>query len=742
MVIVMERFENYFFKLFSTAFVFLFAFTSIFSFVSNAQASDVEIVKDSSTDKTTGKRTLTGPYLTNFDAPAFNKPFDNIATIQTNEGYQWDIPVIWVDEKGRVATTCLRGVSYAPVFAFYVPENVVLTGDDGSTSFSIKMPEFLTTLYKDASFLSVSNPSTKITFITTSSIVDFVGETFTTTAVEAALFTAYNLSDTAAAPVSSGNTNSGGQGQAAPAAPSNNATPAPSPNPTPSPSPTPDKDLVEIHCSAGAIELLGKENLSWFTNLVRNVIEPQAVNLLMESFPAYTAAANNTEKDELGRYIGLYIYDERAIVDKAKDDEGALAYVWGTYDKNHDYNYSYLMAVNTCALYDIDENTGEVSFDENEIYNLHNTIVHELMHAFMNDYNRVGMLGILPTQYQDIYTNKDNGFPAWFVEGSASAVENVYEYRNEVFKAMRTNLDEKVVNEKYTEELLLSYYANYYDSLYGGASISIDRPDYDHDTKNIASRYVTGYLACLYLAKLALEVDNDAYVPYYDSVKEDFTGTNSPEFNSYRFCLGFDSILRNLHEGKPLNTIVNEISGGRYADTAAFQNAFLTENDGSVDFCVDFLNYLNDITNELTERNNGEITIASGSILLPFDTELRSPIEDTVPSSMPAQTHYIFTESKDFEPSTVDEGDTYDQGGLKWPGIIYTDNNGNDNQSDDSNNPKSSGKAVGKNATANEDRGDVTEVLKETEDTKDDTDNVDSDDTDDDEDTTTNDINN
>ena len=94
------------------------------------------------------------------------------------------------------------------------------------------------------------------------------------------------------------------------------------------------------------------------------------------------------------------------------------------------------------------------------------------------------------------------------------------------------------------------------------------------------------------------------------------------------------------------------------------------------------------MSKKLTEENGGEETLANGSMLLPFDTEKRSPLplDDKLPPDMPAQTHYIITDNNDFEPSTVAEIDTYDQGGLSYPGIVYTDNGNTASEPEDNDN--------------------------------------------------------
>ena len=63
--------------------------------------------------------------------------------------------------------------------------------------------------------------------------------------------------------------------------------------------------LVDIYCSQIARDVLGKDQLKALVDLTVTAIEPQAVNLLIESFPCFKDAAAN---DELGREIGLYIY--------------------------------------------------------------------------------------------------------------------------------------------------------------------------------------------------------------------------------------------------------------------------------------------------------------------------------------------------------------------------------------------------------------------------------------------------
>lgn len=81
------------------------------------------------------------------------------------------------------------------------------------------------------------------------------------------------------------------------------------------------------------------------------------------------------------------------------------------------------------------------------MHTFENTMIHELFHAFMDDYNRTGMLGV--TKIDD-FVFDSNGeltsdaqryyklhLPTWFVEGTASAVENVFQLRFECFDALR-----------------------------------------------------------------------------------------------------------------------------------------------------------------------------------------------------------------------------------------------------------------------------------------------------------------
>ena len=86
---------------------------------------------------------------------------------------------------------------------------------------------------------------------------------------------------------------------------------------------------MEIHCAQTAREALSDEELEWFIDLIANRLEPQAVELLLQSFPAFRQAANN---GEIGKRISLYIYYESGDKDGKLEHEiasEALAYVLG-----------------------------------------------------------------------------------------------------------------------------------------------------------------------------------------------------------------------------------------------------------------------------------------------------------------------------------------------------------------------------------------------------------------------------
>ena len=82
------------------------------------------------------------------------------------------------------------------------------------------------------------------------------------------------------------------------------------------------QELVRIHCSQKAIDTVDTDSLAWLVDLVKNRLEPQAVNLLVEIFPSFTEASEN---DKLGREMGLYVYYGSDTLDDMPMSSGDLA---------------------------------------------------------------------------------------------------------------------------------------------------------------------------------------------------------------------------------------------------------------------------------------------------------------------------------------------------------------------------------------------------------------------------------
>ncbi|MBP3199624.1 MAG: hypothetical protein J6N21_21860, partial [Butyrivibrio sp.] len=497
-----------------------------------AADSAIKILGNNTEVNTEGKTVVTGLQIINLEYPQVGQMLDSEATIMTSQKITWNIPVIWVDEENNISTVCAVRKKYIPVFAYYVPDNIVVTGADGSSDYSIKIPDFISSLYGNEELISVTSAFSKITYITTpaflianagnsawnsgtaSKISAIISrdelisrksfEGFLKDIIEEERQNSASAENTSVQVESNGpqtkiidnipqdsaggensTENSAGDGNTSEAGGDANDV-----------SDSVDASLVKLYCTPEIIEKFGESSLAEFLNIIINYVEPMAVNTLIDSFPSYNEAQKN---ELLGKEIGFYVYDSR--FNKSENDN-VLAYVSAKYNNENDNNsFEYFLAINTESLYKgTQEGSGEYVINSDESETLYNTLTHEMMHAFMDDYNRTGMMG------NTVKADYDNSFPVWFIEGTATAVDNAYTFRQDIFQEMRTNRSgaEPEIESEYTEELLMDYYNSYSDEGNGSPSIDSTNKYYEKEN-NIASAYVSGYLAVLYLAAMAVE---------------------------------------------------------------------------------------------------------------------------------------------------------------------------------------------------------------------------------------------
>ena len=198
-----------------------------------------------------------------------------------------------------------------------------------------------------------------------------------------------------------------------------------------------------------------------------------------------------------------------------------------------------------------------------------------------------------------------------FIEGTASAVENVYQLRYDTFQALRRlqGADGKngtgKLNPNFTSQLLIDNYVSghYEDGRFAYFGIGFCDGGKDSNGQTIdthASKYVTGYLATLYLAELTVR-----YAYSGQSSVKVVNGVTTIDSDMLR--AGLDIFLQWNHEGSTMDALINSLSkpkeGGapRYKDTEDFERLFIkgseegdsyTGDGDSQAFVVDFLNYM------------------------------------------------------------------------------------------------------------------------------------------------------
>lgn len=600
------------------------------------------------TTSSEAQSSVSGITIDKVDAPQAGQALDGMATVTTTEGKEWDVPVLWVRDDQQLATEAEEGRTYLPAIAFVVPREYQVEGTD---AYTVELSDELAMLFGGHEIVAVYNSATGITYILPATLRGF----FTPAAQDS--LAAQNQGATAPAPVSE---------------------PAPAVTAAP-------RSLVDIYCSKSARDAFTDEDLEWLLNLVLHTLEPQAVELLLSKFPSLGAGAAN---GAIGREIGMYVYyltgDQDGIPEHTGVPAEALAYVTGDpITVDGEVKYAYMIGIDLSSLVQKDKDGNPVRNSEGKLViarsgepmiTFNNTIVHELFHALMDDYNRTGMAGSttltdIPTDAHGNFLTEEASkvynrvhFPTWFIEGSASSVENIFTFRYLLFDGLRRSVtDRTTYNEWYdTQTFMYNYLAgvdNDGNPAYYDLGFCTGYDNYGNKISNTASAYVSGYLATLYLSNLATKRDPalGPAITYKDDKIDKISADN--------LRMGLDAILKRLHDGETLDQVIYDISptdskGDKiYKNTDDFTAKFISgEEDpnnkgqylGEFDsqaFVVDFLNYLLWLQKNLPE---GERT--NGSILFDFDMRYDVPLDENKPTN---SEYLVIVDSNENIVSTV-----------------------------------------------------------------------------------------
>lgn len=607
---------------------------------------------------------LSGFRITDLDRPVPGKPLDFKARVRTNENVTWEIPVIWTDENGNTVYEALPGHTYYPNFAFYIPDGYRISAKAALQKMLVRIPDFLAEEYGESSVLFASDAGLGITYIT------FVQ------AVQAqAAKVRQDEFRPAPAPINVPYTDSNQSGSSSD---STESKPAPAPI-------VPISNILRVHCSQDVIDKYRNSLgvLEELVSLIKNKLEPQAVNLLKNGF----STCFNTTENALGKELGLYIYNKSGIVDDHITMPGAIAYVDGDYfDMDGEVIYKYIMGIDTDSFMEEYE-PGKWKYKDGMTVDRDNTIVHELMHAFMDDYTRRGMM--------EGYVGAD-GFPLWFIEGIAGSVENTYQYRTYSLQSMGRADDPDSYNYqlgRYTARV--EYSAASVRDRYGYNPENYPAYRYDlrysDDENNHTSAYVSGYLAVVYLGYLA-------------AIHEGACTATETSVDTAAIRDGLGHILNFIHAGWSLDSVIRYIStpnsdptdpdsfaadDAHFKSTLDFEEKFIKGNDegsasiftvgmttvgaqqsggrdvlGSAQFVATYLNYLESKSNH--GDGDDHSALANGS-LLSSDIEGASYyITDLTPlneTDTPDPGLYKIPDKPGFVASTVDNETAYDNTG-------------------------------------------------------------------------------
>ena len=642
-----------------------------------------EVTIDNHTQGRENAKVVSGITIGDVTAPKEGTRLDDKAVVTTAEGDTWEIPVIWIGENLKPDTGLAGKGSYLPVLAYVVPEQYTIRSNDATgRGYKITLSEDLLRLFGEEKIISIYENKTGITFILPAKLKDLYAQKGTVK----------NPTDAAG-------------GEIVPddqIAPFEDDEPEEETEEEVEEEEEPEEEeeeqeesyshLVNVHCDSNAKKALTESDLEFLADLVVNILHPQAVNLLIEKFPAFRDAADN---NKLGEYLTVIVGYEEGNDAVGYARRGRL-----TEEKYGDYKFVYSFTVNASELTDHKEDDKAIitrNFNSKAMRDLSNTIVHELFHCVTYDYNRPGLTGYLYTDegLKDYTETSLVRLPDWFIEGTASSVENNWQYRHDVFNILCApsessddiNLKKQLV-KKYVDGV---YHKNDQDQWVCDQNFDIEfsngKDRGGRDCNSATSRYVSGYLACMYLYELAAAKD-----PAIGSSRS-VVGENVV-FSSEKLRLGMNSILERMHKGETMDQVINSISGGAYKDTAAFEalfikgapdpedgKYFLDGDEKSVDFVYNFMNYMY----KVDETINGPNKYANGSVLFDFTEDFGSPLSyegtyttDVLKAQDDKNGDFVI-----FSRSTVGDRNAYSTGGKSLSGTPTATSGGSDSGASD-----------------------------------------------------------
>lgn len=297
-------------------------------------------------------------------------------------------------------------------------------------------------------------------------------------------------------------------------------------------------------------------------DVLKNSMVPQAVNSFLNTFSVFNDAKAN---GQLSNEIGLKLY---------KDSSSTLAYVAIGYS----YGSDGMIKPDSIKL-NLSVNAGSLRFDaagkltQDSRTALETTIVHEMMHAFMDDVLINGMVGA-----KDGKVDKSQQFPKWFKEGMAQSASGGCANTNDWVNGSMG------LNASSSESQISAVVKSSANKLTG---------------RSISSQYGTGYLASMYLGYLAAGKPTT------------LTGTN--------LASGLNTVMQKLVDGDTLSDVIKDVSGGAYTSLSDFEKKF-----GDADSSK----FISELLKTVGNTGSGGVVNASNSLtdsdLLP-DTNATSP---------------------------------------------------------------------------------------------------------------------